>query len=66
MNANGITRCSVHAIIKLIRPYINDAALSLSSNEQSAYCINYSRLVQKAADFRCDLNADGQYDIADI
>ena len=41
------------------------ASLSLGSNEQSANCINYAVIVQKAAGFRCDLNADGQFDIAD-
>ena len=41
------------------------ASLSLGSNEQSAYCINYTVIVQKAKGFRCDLNADGDYNVAD-
>ena len=39
--------------------------LSLGSNEQSAYCVNYTVIVQKAKGFRCDLNADGAFDISD-
>ena len=39
--------------------------LTLGSNEQSAYCINYTVIVQKAKGFRCDLNADGDFNVAD-
>ena len=40
--------------------------LSLGSNEQSTYCINYTVLVQKARGYRCDLNCDSEFTIADI
>ncbi|MBQ4488025.1 MAG: RICIN domain-containing protein [Ruminobacter sp.] len=40
--------------------------LSLGSNEQSAYCINYTVFVQKAKGFRCDVNQDGVFNVADI
>ena len=39
--------------------------LTLGSNEQSASCINYTVIVQKAKGFRCDLNADGDFNVAD-
>ena len=39
--------------------------LSLGSNEQSAFCINYTVIVQKARGYRCDVNSDSEFNIAD-
>ncbi len=40
--------------------------LSLGSNEQSAFCINYTVIVQRDRGYRCDLNGDGEFTVADL